>query len=454
MKRILVVDDDRASAKLLKDIFSAQGWQVEATTTPQEALHLAAREPFDLLVSDINLEAGQNGIDLLRQMRDRCPVILITGFGTLDTTVTASREGAWDIISKPFKVDEIVATVRRALEREPSQTQEAVPASLSAQYESAGLAGRSPAMLELYKEIARVAPSRSTVLLIGESGTGKELVARALHRHSARSNGPFVPVNCGALTETLLEAELFGHVKGSFTGAAADRRGLWEEAEGGTLFLDEIGETSLSLQVKLLRALQEKEIRRVGANKNTPVDARVVAATNRELEEEVAAGRFREDLFYRLSVVTLRVPPLRERRSDIPLLAVRFLRSGAENAGRGPLHFQEETIKVLTAYDWPGNVRELESAVEYAALHSRGADVAPEDLPLKLQATEVRAKAARSPLAALYDDLPVLEELERRYLLHVLEVVGGNRTRAAEVMGIDRRTLYRMAERFDIKLEE
>lgn len=451
MKRILVVDDDRDSCKLLRDLLNAQGWSAEAVTTPEEALRLAGRENFDLTISDINLEAAQNGIDLLRKMRAQCPVILMTGFGTLDTTVMASREGAWDIISKPFKVQEIINTVRRALDREETKTTEAIPDSLSAHYESTGLAGRSPAMLELYKEIARVAPSRSTVLIIGESGVGKELVANAIHKHSARDKGPFVPVNCGALTETLLEAELFGHVRGSFTGAMADRRGLWEESEGGTLFLDEIGETSLAFQVKLLRALQEKEIRRVGANKNLKVDARVIAATNRELELEVTAGRFREDLYYRLSVVTLRVPPLRERRSDIPFLAERFLRSASQIVGRGPLHFQEDAIKVLTAYDWPGNVRELESSVEYASLRARGSEVSADDLPAKMQSEEIRAKASRSPLAALYDDLPTLDELERRYLLHVLEVVGDNRTRAAEVMGIDRRTLYRMAERFGLK---
>lgn len=453
MKKILVVDDDVASCRLLKDLFTSQGWQSETATRPDIALSLAASENFDLLVSDINLEANQSGIDLLRAMREQCPVILITGFGTLDTTVTASREGAWDIISKPFKVQELLATIRRALAQETTSLEATSPAALLAHYEDAGLVGRSPAMLELYKEIARVAPSRSTVLISGESGTGKELVARALHRHSMRAAGPFVPVNCGALTESLLEAELFGHVKGSFTGAVADRRGLWQEAGGGTLFLDEIGETSPAMQVRLLRALQEKEIRRVGASASIKVDARVVAATNRNLEEEVRAGRFREDLFFRLSVVILHVPPLRARRSDIPLLAAQFLHAAADNTGRQQHRFQETTMKYLVTYDWPGNVRELEAAVEYAALHARGSDITPEDLPLKLQSEAVRARAARAPLAALYDDLPTLDELERRYMHHVMEVVGGNRSRAAEVMGVDRRTLYRMAERFGM-LEE
>ncbi|MBV9957515.1 MAG: sigma-54-dependent Fis family transcriptional regulator [Acidobacteria bacterium] len=455
MKRILVVDDDRASCDLLREIFVTHGWSVETAQTPERALELAAREKFDLLVSDVNLESAKSGLDLLQNLREQCPVILVTGFGSLEAAVEASREGAWDFISKPFKVEEVVATARRAMSLKDdtqSKVAEAIE-NFTASYEDAGLTGRSPVMIELYKEIARVAPARSTVLVVGESGTGKELVARAIHKHSPRAAAPFVPVNCGALTEALLEAELFGHVKGSFTGATTDRKGLWEEAAGGTLFLDEIGETSPAMQVKLLRALQEGEIRRVGSSRTTLVDARVVAATNRDLDKEVKAGTFREDLYYRLNVFCLRVPSLKERRSDISLLAERFLPAAAENAGRGRLRFSTETLRTLTAYDWPGNVRELESAVEYAALHAHGVELAPEDLPGKLQSNEVRQAAARTHLTALYDDLPALDELERRYLKHVLETVGGNRTRAAEVLGIDRRTLYRMAERFGINLE-
>jgi DNA-binding NtrC family response regulator len=460
MKRILVVDDDRASCELLREIFAAQGWEAESALSPEAALALAARERFDLVVSDINLEAAQSGLDILRSLRDTCPVVLVTGFGTLDAAVEASREGAWDFVSKPFKVEEVVATARRALERgrapvaDEEGAGEAADEKLSSRYERAGLVGRAPVMIELYKEIARVAPSRATVLVIGESGTGKELVARSIHKHGPRAARTFVPVNCGAFTETLLESELFGYTRGAFTGATADRRGLWEEADGGTLFLDEIGETSPAMQVKLLRALQEGEIRRVGSARPVIVDARVVAATNRDLEKEVKAGRFREDLFYRLGVVTLRVPALRERTGDIPLLAERFLRTASENAGRGRLRLSEDALNRLVAYDWPGNVRELESAVEYAALHARGAEVAAEDLPPKLQTAEVRQAASRSPLAALYEDLPSLDELERRYLQHVLEATGGNRTRTAEILRIDRRTLYRMAERFHLKLDE
>jgi DNA-binding NtrC family response regulator len=452
MKHILVVDDDRSSCNLLRELFRSRGWEAETALTPQQALELASQERFDLLLIDINLQAEMTGLDLLQQLRGVCPIILMTGYGALDTTVAAAREGAWDIISKPIKPQELLTMVQRALKSAASQTEETViPDELD---DGAAMVGRSPAMLELYKQIARVAPSKSTVLIAGESGTGKELIARSIHQHSDHAQGHFVPVNCGALTETLLEAELFGYVKGSFTGAATDRKGLWEEAEGGTLFLDEIGETSPAMQVKLLRALQEKEIRRVGSTKSIRVDARVVAATNRNLEKEVEAKTFREDLFYRLSVVTLHAPPLRERRSDIPLLAERFLRRAAENARRGTLKFAEETIKALVTYDWPGNVRELESAIEFAALQSRGAEITPADLPPKLQSNEVREAARRSPLAALFDDLPTLDELERRYLLHVLKVAGGSRTEAAKVMGIDRRTLYRMADRFGLKLVE
>ncbi|HEV2834146.1 MAG TPA: sigma-54 dependent transcriptional regulator [Pyrinomonadaceae bacterium] len=450
MKHILVVDDDQDSCDLLREIFCAEGWHVDTALSPSQAFSVAEKEKIDLVVSDVNLEANQSGLDLLKDLRAQCPVILVTGFGTLDSAVEAAREGAWDFISKPFKVQEVVAIARRALEQgRNSGSAERHAEQLSAPYEQGGLLGRSPVMIGLYKEIARVAPTRSTILIVGESGAGKELVARAIHQHSTRSGGPFVAVNCGALTETLLEAELFGHVRGAFTGAVSDRKGLWEEATRGTLFLDEVGETSPALQVKLLRALQEGEIRRVGASRSTQVDARILAATNRNLEQDVKSGKFREDLFYRLSVVTLRAPALKERRTDIPLLAERFLGMVLDREGHRQLTLSEETIRTLVAYNWPGNVRELESAIEYAVLHARGHAIVPEDLPEKLQSVQVRA-AARSPLSALFEDLPALDELERRYLLYILEVAGGNRTRAAEILGIDRRTLYRMIERYSI----
>ena len=454
MKRILVVDDDAASGELLKELFAAEGWETHAAQTPQRAREFAGERKFDLVVSDINLEADETGLDLLRSLRDQCPVILVTGFGSLETAIEATHEGAYDFISKPFKVEEVVAAARRAMggTRRPSEASaDEVQTAYPHEVENE-IIGRSPAMIRLYLEIARVAPSRATALITGESGTGKELVARSIHKHSPRAERGFVAVNCGALAETLLEAELFGAMKGSYTGANADRKGLWEEAEGGTLFLDEIGETSQAMQVKLLRALQEGEIRAVGASRSRKVDARIITATNKDLEAEVKAGRFREDLFYRLSVVTLNLPPLRERRTDIPLLAQSFL-SRAAPTGERPLRLSDEALTHLVAYDWPGNVRELQSAIEHAALRARDGEVAADDLPPKLQTEEVRRAAQHSPLSALYADLPTLDEMERRYLLHVLEATGGNRSRAAEVLGIDRRTLYRMAERFGINFD-
>jgi DNA-binding NtrC family response regulator len=452
-KRILVIDDDLDTCNFLREIFEEQGWQVRAALNPSTAMAAVEAQVHDLIVSDINLNDTVNGIALLKHFRlaaPASPVILISGFGTLETAIEAVREGAFDFISKPFIVGEIIATARRALaDTSEHQTENAEVRGLSERYASSGLVGHSRPMLELYKEIARVAPHRSTVLIIGESGAGKELVARAIHTNSPRAERNFIAVNCGALTETLLEAELFGHTRGSFTGAVADKKGLFEEAEGGTLFLDEIGDTSAALQVKLLRALQEGEIRRVGSTKAIQTDARVIAATNRNLEAEVKAGRFREDLYYRLSVITLNVPPLRDRREDLPLLARHFLRRSCDETGKR-VSLSGEVLDVLRAYAWSGNVRELENSIEHAVLHSRGQIITVEDLPARIRAPQ---EATPSLAEKLYADLPSLEELERRYLLHVLEAVSGNRTRAAEVLQIDRRTLYRMAERFGIRLD-
>ncbi|HYE75003.1 MAG TPA: sigma-54 dependent transcriptional regulator [Blastocatellia bacterium] len=470
---ILVIDDDLDTCNFLREIFEDQGWHVSTALSSDMALETAQLRPFDLIVSDINLNNRLNGVALLkhfRQLLPRTQVILISGFGTLETAIEAVREGAFDFISKPFDVQEIIVTARRALNAaEQAQLNAAALSDLRATNGTsfaAGLVGHSRQMIELYMEIARVAAYRSTVLVYGESGTGKELVARAIHANSPRAQKPFVAVNCGALTETLLEAELFGHTRGSFTGATSDKKGLFEEAEGGTLFLDEIGETSPALQVKLLRVLQEGEIRRVGSSKSIKVDVRIVTATHRNLEAEVKAGRFREDLFYRLSVITLRVPPLRERRQDIPLLALHFLQRIAAETGKHAT-LSDATLRALKDYNWSGNVRELENTLEHAVLHTRGSIITPEDLPTRLRDVKTDSSNAnelsqnesqqeRKPTdieVLLFADLPSLEEIERRYLLHVLESVGGNRTRAAEIMKIDRRTLYRMAERFGIKLD-
>jgi DNA-binding NtrC family response regulator len=300
-------------------------------------------------------------------------------------------------------------------------------------------------MLSVYKQIARAADSAVPVLVVGESGTGKELVARALHRNSQRRARPFVAINCGALTETLLESELFGHARGAFTGAVADTKGIFEQAQGGVVFLDEIGETSPPLQVKLLRVLEEGEVRPVGGSRPVKVDNRVVAATNRDLERAVAEQKFRADLYYRLSVIVIRLPALRERRDDIPLLITAFLKGACKRIGR-QIELSSGALDVLLAYDWPGNVRQLENTIERVVLFSLGSVVGPEDL------TTLLHSAPRDVPAGLFEDLPTLEQVERRYIEHVLQAVRRNRTRAADVLGIDRRTLYRMADRYGIKL--
>jgi DNA-binding NtrC family response regulator len=444
MPRILVVDDDRDTCRFIVEVLAAPDREFELATESDRALQLARTRPFDLVICDINLNSSLNGIDVLRAFKGVNPegqVLLVSGFGTLETAIEAVRAGAFDYISKPFDIGEIKKTVQRALD----QTGTLSIAQAPAQVPSGELIGRTPAMLAVYNQIARAADSVVPVLIVGESGTGKELVARALHRNSQRAARPFVAVNCGAIADTLLESELFGHSRGAFTGAVSDTKGIFEQAQGGTVFLDEIGETTPALQVKLLRVLEEGEVRPVGSSRPTKVDNRVVAATNRDLERAIGEQRFRADLYYRLSVIVIRLPALRERRDDIPLLITTFLKAACKRTGR-QIELSSGAVDVLLAYDWPGNVRQLENTVERIVLFSRGSVVDPDDIPAVLQ------NARRDTPAGLFEDLPSLEEVERRYLEHVLQAVGRNRTRAADVLGIDRRTLYRMAERFGIKL--
>jgi DNA-binding NtrC family response regulator len=445
MPRILVVDDDRDTCRFIAEVLAGPDRQFELATESNRALQLARTEPFDLVISDINLNSSLNGLDVLRAFKAANPtgqVLLVSGFGTLQTAIEAVRAGAFDYISKPFDIGEMKKTVQRALDQTGIP---AVAQPLPEDVPSGELIGRTPGMLAVYNQIARAADSIVPVLIAGESGTGKELVARALHRNSQRASRPFVAINCGAITDTLLESELFGHTRGAFTGAVADTKGIFEQAQGGTVFLDEIGETSPSLQVKLLRVLEEGEVRPVGSSRPTKVDNRVVAATNRDLERAVADQQFRADLYYRLSVIVIRLPSLRERRDDIPLLIAAFLKAACKRAGR-QIELSPGAVDMLLAYDWPGNVRQLENTIERIVLFSRGSVVGPDDIPAVLQ------NARRDTPTGLFEDLPSLEEVERRYLEHVLQAVGRNRTRAADVLGIDRRTLYRMAERFGIKL--
>jgi DNA-binding NtrC family response regulator len=445
MRQILLVDDDEETCTFLEELLGGPDRSFVSVREPAVAADLIGRDRFSLLISDINLNAPQSGIDLLRKFRtaQHGPVILISGFGTLDTAIEAVRAGAFDYISKPFNIAEIKRIVERALQQ-PMDVDDSSPPLVTA---PGTLIGSTAPMLGVYKGIAHAADSSAPVLVIGESGVGKELVARAIHEHGRRSREPFVGLNCAAITESLLESELFGHARGSFTGAVADHKGVFEQAGTGTVLLDEIGDTTPAMQVRLLRVLEQNEVRPVGGARSVKVSARIVAATNVPLEEMVGDGRFRSDLYYRLSVIVIRVPPLRERRADLPLLIRHFLDDACGRAGQRKM-LSAEALDTLLTYRWPGNVRELRNTIERVVASSRGSLVQAADLPENV--------LTRNPHDGghPFADLPTLDDLERRYLQHVLTAVGGNRTRAAEIMGVDRRTLYRMAERFGIALEE
>jgi len=447
---ILVVDDDQSSRDLLARILTSAGHRVTALTDGREAVAaLTAGDPPDLVVSDIRM-ADMDGLQVIDAFRERAPetpVILVTAFGNIDGALEAIRRGAADYLSKPYDVDAIQLVVARALQhRALAMENRALRRGLRDRYRLENVVGRSEAMLQVYKTAARVASTDATVLIQGESGTGKELVARAIHTASPRASGPFVAVDCGAIAEGVLESELFGHTRGAFTGAQVARRGLFEEAHHGTLFLDEIGDVGPNLQARLLRALQEGTIRRVGANEPIAVDVRIVAATNRDMEAAVKAGTFRADLYYRLHVVSIRIPPLRERREDVPLLAEHFAQKHGRAEGSA---ISPAAREILVAYDWPGNVRELENAVARALALNPSGVVIPEDLPDVIRAAHAAPAPVPAPMPPA-GDRPTLAELERRYATQVLGETGGNKTRAAEVLGIDRKTLYRiLGERED-----
>jgi two-component system response regulator AtoC len=441
--QLLVIDDDAVTRELLTEVLQSEGYHVAACDSGPRALERAEHEHFDLAVTDVRMPE-MDGIAVTRALKARDPaiqVIVMTAFGSVETAVEAIRHGAFDYVSKPMNLEEIKSTVRRALsERRLTDARENGDRATEDTYGI--VVGRSPAMVEVYKTVARVAPSRSTVLIEGESGTGKELIAAALHRHSGRATSRFVAVDCGSLTDTLLESELFGYVRGAFTGAVGEKKGLFEEASGGTIFLDEIGDIGAPMQAKLLRVLQEYEIKRVGGQEWIKVDVRVVAATNRNLEQLVQRGSFREDLFYRLKVVTITLPPLRERREDIPLLAEYFVRRYAERNDKHISHLTDEAMVLLMDYPWPGNIRELEHCIERAVALASGAVLTPEDLASELRSTLE---------ATLHRDSPTLEEVKRRYLEHVLAETGGNISRAATILGVDRRSLYRMLRRYGLR---
>ncbi len=456
--KILVIDDDAVARELLAEALRKEGYEVEAFADGAEAIERGRKAPVDLVLTDIRM-GTMDGLTVLREFKKfspDTPIVLLTAFGSLEGAIEAMKQGAYDYLAKPFKKEEIKLVVRRSLEHGRLVRENArYRAELRNREEWSQMVGSSPAMLEVYKLVARVSEGRSTVLLEGESGTGKELIAKAIHTNSPRRDKPFVPVNCAALPEALLESEMFGYEKGAHSTATSAKPGLFEIANGGTLFLDEIGDLSAALQVKLLRVMQDQEVRRLGATSSVKVDVRIIAATNRDLAGLVREGKFRDDLYYRLNVVRIVLPSLSERREDIPLLAHHFLRKYTGSAAHPVKGFLPETMALLQRYRWPGNVRELENAIERAVSLSHGPFIMPDDLPEAVrQADSVQEEKPTSKDASSEEALLTLDEVEKRHVMRVLKETKGNKVRAAKILGIDRRTLYRMAERFGIDLGE
>jgi len=447
-EKVLVVDDDPSICEYLTILLGKEGYQPVAVQDGREAMERARQENFDVVLTDIKLP-GLTGLEILEAMTEldpTVPVILMTGCSTEDTAIQAVNKGAFHYMLKETKREEMAQVVRRAAEvRHLRAENRLLRTELRRRRDTREIIGRSQPLRELLHMVRRIAPTDSTVLLTGESGTGKELVAREIHQRSHRAAGPFVSINCGALPENLLESELFGHVKGSFTGAVRDKDGLFLVASGGTFFLDEVANTSPAIQVKLLRVLQEREIIPVGGTKSVAVDVRLIAATNADLEQEVFEGRFRADLFYRLNVIPVTVPPLRERREDIPLLVESFVARMVEERRISPKTVSPEATACLMRYDWPGNVRELENVMERAVILQEGHVIMPEDLPTKLLAAE-----GPRPRPMVAGSNVTMEELEREYMLQVLEKTGWHKKKASAILGIDPSTLYRKLQRFGV----
>jgi two-component system response regulator PilR (NtrC family) len=445
--RLLVVDDEQSMREFLESFLRREGYDVSTAADVNTALSYLESDEIDLVITDMQMPE-KTGLDLILEARELSPetaMVMITGFGTTDSAISAMREGAYDYLTKPFKVDELRIVIEKALEKKLlSNENHRLKEELRSQSRSRNIIGHSRVMQEVYELIGQVAETKTNVLVYGESGTGKELVARAIHDQSPRSGKPFVAINCGAIPENLIESELFGHVKGAFTGALQNKDGLFEAATGGTLFLDEIGELSHPLQVKLLRALQEKSIRRVGDTADRKIDVRIVSATNRRLEDEVAAGRFREDVYYRLNVIQLTLPPLRDRPEDIPLLAQHFIRRFSDEIGKEVEGMDGEAFDMLSTYGFPGNVRELENLIERAVALARGPVIGTALLP-----PTVTANPSAGPISRIDDEGVDLEALvatyERSLLSEALSKTGGIKKKAARLLGISFRSFrYRL----------
>jgi two-component system, NtrC family, response regulator AtoC len=452
--KILIVDDDPQMGSMLVDGLAREGRALRAVRVADDALGVLASTEYDLLITDLRMP-GMDGLELCRRVFERVerdvPVIVLTAFGDYETAVAAMRAGAYDFLAKPVKLDILELSVARALEhralrREVKRLEQTLASVTSEGSEAkfSELVGNSPAMERVYSLLARVAGSESSVLVTGESGTGKELIARALHRSGPRASGPFVAINCAAMPEALLESELFGHERGAFTDARTAHTGLFVEATGGTLFLDEIGDLPLALQPKLLRALQERQVRPVGGRREVPFDVRIVAATNKDLETAIEEGRFRQDLFFRLEVIELALPPLRARGNDVLALAAHFLERFRKKAGKRIVGFTAPVARHLVEYDWPGNVRELHNVIERAVALAGHDHITIEDLPDKILRPR---RPTAAPIPTDLGDLVTLEEMEWRYIQHVLEASNGSRSVAAKTLGLDRTTLWRKLER-------
>lgn len=448
--RILIVDDEASMREFLSIALARMGYQVDAVDSAEAALEVFRESSYDVVITDIRIPGGMSGVDLLGELKEVDPavqVILITAYASVETAVKAVQLDALDYVVKPFKVEQIKTRIDRAMEQRKLVSENIyLRRAIREKKAPSGILGESEAIKGVRAMIDKVAPTISTVLITGESGTGKELVARALHDNSGRRDGPFVTVNCGAIPEGLLESELFGHKKGSFTGAVRDTDGLFKVADGGTMFLDEVGETSPAIQIKLLRALQEKEIVPVGGTVPIKVDVRVLAATNSALDEKVAEGSFREDLFYRLNVVPIHIPPLRERKDDIPLLAEYFI----SFASRDKRRFTKEALAVLQEYAWPGNVRELENVIERSLIMSEGTSIGADMLPQQI-GEPPKYRLGALPRAGTP---PTLETIETAYIDWVLKQTGGVKKAAAEILGIDPSTLHRKMDKYGLRDEK
>ncbi|MCA9415369.1 MAG: sigma-54-dependent Fis family transcriptional regulator [Candidatus Omnitrophica bacterium] len=462
MSRILVVDDDVDLLNLVSIPLRSQGFEVDSFDDPLEAEGKIPHRAYDLILTDLEMPE-RNGLDLLKLAKEVDPstcVILLTGHAAVDTAVEAMKMGAFDYLKKPFPNKELLAVIEKGLrQRELEQENRRLRSELREKYHFENLVGNAASMQKVFRMIERAGPTDSTVLILGESGTGKELAARAIHETSNRAHRRFLKVNCSALTDSLLESELFGHIKGSFTGAAADKRGLFEAANGGTLFLDEVGDTSPALQAKLLRVLQEGEIRPVGGTEDKSVDVRVIAATNRDLKGRISEELFREDLYFRLNVVSISLPPLRERKDDIPLLIHHFLQKKTAESESIPT-LGLEVQDALLNYSWPGNIRELENVIERATVLREAETIELRDLPheitggVSLQPTLRAKQEGESPaLQESTDKILSLQEMERVQILQALKAAQGHREKAANLLGITRRTLYQKIKRYGIQEE-